>query len=210
MFAKTLALAAVAGMASAFVPSTPLVTGLTQSSSALKMGFENEVGAQPPLGFYDPLRLLKGADEAKFNKLRAYEIKHGRVAMLAVLGHITQQRVRFPGYLSESAGVKFSDLPNGLTAFSKIPPLGLVQMIAFIAVMELVVLKPNKASGLPQDFGIDWVSDYTDEEKIRSRAVELNNGRAAMMGIWALVTHELINGRPYVINDLIGTPYTFP
>ena len=36
------------------------------------------------------------------------------------------------------------------------------------------------------------------------KAVELNNGRAAMMGIWGLVTHEAINGKPYVINELLG------
>ena len=56
-------------------------------SSSLKMGFESEIGAQPPLGFWDPLGLLQGADQERFDYLRSAELKHGRVAMLAVLGH---------------------------------------------------------------------------------------------------------------------------
>lgn len=42
------------------------------------IAFENELGVQPPLGFWDPLGYLKNADAAKFEKLRGLEIKHGR------------------------------------------------------------------------------------------------------------------------------------
>lgn len=38
--------------------------------TALKMEFEDAIGAQPPLGFWDPLGLLKDADEARFERLR--------------------------------------------------------------------------------------------------------------------------------------------
>jgi hypothetical protein len=37
-------------------------------------------------------------------------------------------------------------------------------------------------------------------------AVELNNGRAAQMGILALMVHEKLDGNPYVINTLLGFP----
>jgi hypothetical protein len=56
--------------------------------SALCMQFEDRIGAQAPLGFWDPLNLLKDADEERFERLRTVELKHGRVSMLAVLGHI--------------------------------------------------------------------------------------------------------------------------
>lgn len=56
----------------------------------MKMNFENELGAQPPLGFWDPLYWLEDADQDRFDRLRYVEIKHGRICMLAVLGHITQ------------------------------------------------------------------------------------------------------------------------
>lgn len=68
-----------------------------RSSSAMKMTFESEIGAQPPIGFWDPLGLVADADQERFDRLRYVEIKHGRIAMLAVLGHITQQNYRLPG-----------------------------------------------------------------------------------------------------------------
>lgn len=67
----------------AFIPNGRII-----KSSSLKMGFQNEIGAQPPLGFFDPLGWLKDADQERFDYLRTREIKHGRIAMLAVVGHL--------------------------------------------------------------------------------------------------------------------------
>ena len=48
------------------------------------------------------------------------------------------------------------------------------------------------------------------EAKQRSKAgIELNNGRAAQMGILALMVHEKLNNDPYVINSLLGAPVPF-
>ena len=52
------------------------------------MSFDSEIGAQPPLGFWDPLGLLDNADQARFDRLRTVENKHGRISMLAMLGHL--------------------------------------------------------------------------------------------------------------------------
>ena len=40
-------------------------------------------------------------------------------------------------------------------------------------------------------------------------AIELNNGRAAQMGILTLVVHEKLNNNPYIINSLLGSPVAF-
>ena len=46
----------------------------------------------------------------------------------------------------------------------------------------------------------------SEEDKLKKRAVELNNGRAAQMGILGLMVHEMMGGSGYVINDLLGYP----
>ena len=71
MFRLTAVLALVASVA-AFAP-----VGRVARSSSLKMGFESEIGAQPPLGFWDPLGLLADADQERFDRLRYVEVKHG-------------------------------------------------------------------------------------------------------------------------------------
>lgn len=49
-----------------------------------------------------------------------------------------------------------------------------------------------------------------DQETIdRKIAIELNNGRAAQMGILALVIHEKLDNNPYIINSLLGYPVAF-
>ncbi|CAB1110963.1 unnamed protein product [Ectocarpus sp. CCAP 1310/34] len=185
-----------------------------KSSSAMKMSFESEIGAQPPLGFWDPLGLLADADQERFERLRYVEVKHGRIAMLAIAGHLTQQNVRLPGMLSNSADLSFADMPNGVAALSKIPPAGLAQIFAFVGFLELAVMK-NVEGSFPGDFtngGNPFASSWdamSEETQASKRAIELNNGRAAQMGILALMVHEELNNKPYVINDLLGAGYTF-
>ena len=50
--------------------------------------FSKEIGVQAPLGFWDPLGLLMNAEQERFDYLREAELKHGRVSMLAILGHL--------------------------------------------------------------------------------------------------------------------------
>jgi len=196
--------------ASAFVPR--LVTN-ARSSSSLK-AFENEIGAQPPLGFFDPLGLLKDADDARFNRLRYVEIKHGRISMLAVLGHIfTTAGLRLPGDI-DYHGTSFDSIPSGLAALSKIPPNGIAQIVGFIGILELAVMKDITGGEFVGDFRNDFLDfgwdTFTVEEKERKRAIELNNGRAAMMGILALMVHEQLPSHdPYMLNALVGSPVDF-
>lgn len=79
-------LLALAAPASAFmnarvVPRAASRTAAAASPSALRMTFEDELGAQPPLGFYDPLGLLENADQDRFDRLREVELKHGQLCL---------------------------------------------------------------------------------------------------------------------------------
>ncbi len=118
----------------------PVSNRATARSSSLKMGFEKALGAQPPLGFFDPLGLLKDADEGRFQRLRDVEIKHGRISMLAVLGHVTTTSgVHWPGDIAY--GTPFSSVANGLAGLfgpHAVPQQGLVQLIIFIGAIDLV------------------------------------------------------------------------
>ena len=58
-------------------------------------------------------------------------------------------------------------------------------------------------------FDLGW-DTFTPEEQERKRAIELNQGRAAMMGILALMVHEQLPSHdPYMINALLGMPFNF-
>merc|ERR1712129_429944 len=64
-----------------------------------------QIGAMAPLGYFDPAGFSKVGDKEGFNNLRAAEIKHGRVAMMAALGGVVQHFVKFPGFEKVPAGL---------------------------------------------------------------------------------------------------------
>merc|ERR1719145_394382 len=98
---KTAIVAALLGSAAAFAPSP-----VARTASSLA-AFEDELGVQPPLGYWDPLGLLNGADQEKFDRLRYVEIKHGRIS--------TRAGIHLGGSINQ-AGDSFDSFPNGVAA----------------------------------------------------------------------------------------------
>merc|ERR1712003_134493 len=196
------------GSAAAFVPA-PTSKATTTALSA----FESELGVQPPLGFWDPLGLLEDADQEKFDRLRYVEIKHGRISMLAFLGNIiTRAGVHLGGSI-DLAGDSFDSFPNGWAAINgpdAIPGAGLAQIVALAGVLELFVMKDSANGAEPGEFvgdfrngSLDFGWDTFDEEtKLFKRGVELNNGRAAMMGILGLMVHEQLGGSLPIVGEM--------
>merc|ERR1719464_1079669 len=180
------------------------------SSSAPKMAFETELGVQEPIGFFDPLGLLKNADQQRFDHLRYVEIKHGRVAMLAFLGNIiTRAGLHLPGSI-DKAGDSFASYPNGLAALfgpNSIPDKGLLQIVLFCGFLEIFVMQDvTKNNAFVGDFrngSLDFGWDtFDDETKLFKRGVELNNGRAAMFGILGLMIHEQLGGSIPIVGSM--------
>ena len=186
---KSAIFASLIATAAAFAPAKQAA-----SSTALK-AFEDELGAQPPLGFFDPLGLVADGDQEKFDRLRFVELKHGRISMLAVVGYLVQEAgVRLPGTIDYS-GKTFASIPNGFAAFKEIPAGGLVQLLFFVGVLASSVVRDLTGEAeFVGDFrngAIDFGWDSFDAEtQFKKRAIELNQGRAAMMGILALMVHE--------------------
>jgi hypothetical protein len=142
-----------------------------------------QVGALAPLGFFDPLGFSKTGDKEGFNNLRAAEIKHGRVAMMAALGAVVQHLVKFPG---------FEKVPAGLSAVTSAPgTYGFIALLALGAGFELVIWKqdPKKEPG---NFGnpVGWGS-YDDD----MRNKEINNGRFAMFAALGIIAADLLTGK---------------
>ncbi|KAL7539153.1 hypothetical protein ACHAWF_006313 [Thalassiosira exigua] len=143
---------------------------------------------------FDPMGLLADEDQATFDRLREVEIKHGRISMLAVAGYLTTAAgIRFPGA---------EEIPDGFAAFPALLKSSdgqnvAAQMVAFFALAEIVNREASWAgvkAEFPGDYrngAIDFGWDKLDDDaKLKKRAIELNNGRAAQMGILGLMVHE--------------------
>merc|ERR1711879_812893 len=143
---------------------------------------ETQIGAQAPLGFFDPLGFC--TDEATFKDLRAKELKHGRLAMMGALGMLTQSLVQLPGMEGVPKDVTACTVGNG--------QVGFFLTLAIIGGLEAAVFvqDPNKEPG---NFGnpLPWWSDYSDE----MRARELNNGRIAMFAAIGQIAAGLYTGK---------------
>eukprot|EP00573_Skeletonema_grethae_P007178 CAMPEP_0201696928 /NCGR_PEP_ID=MMETSP0578-20130828/8510_1 /ASSEMBLY_ACC=CAM_ASM_000663 /TAXON_ID=267565 /ORGANISM="Skeletonema grethea, Strain CCMP 1804" /LENGTH=219 /DNA_ID=CAMNT_0048182963 /DNA_START=65 /DNA_END=724 /DNA_ORIENTATION=+ len=204
---KSAAILALAGSAAAFAPtqqaarmSTSMdATAAQKDFFGLKenVDFSKELGVQAPLGLWDPLGLLKECEDYEsFNDLREKEIKHGRVAMLAVVGYLTTAAgIRFPGAEDIPAGMaSWGALLETKDGMNVLYQMGMFFVAAEIANREapwtgVTAEFPGDYRNGKLDFGWD---NFSDETKMKKRAIELNNGRAAMMGIWGLVIHEMM------------------
>ena len=123
--------------------------------------------------------------------------------MLATTGYIVQECLRWPGYLSPSAGVKFSEIPNGIKGLAAIPPAGLFQIFVGIGLMEIATWRyyegpwPGSvpAGKLPGDVAGDLWVRYADPEVKKTKLnIEINNGRAAMLGSLGMIMHDHLTG----------------
>mmetsp|Transcript_87226 Transcript_87226/g.260209 ORF Transcript_87226/g.260209 Transcript_87226/m.260209 type:complete len:297 (+) Transcript_87226:88-978(+) len=189
-------------------PSTPRLASPDTSEGAGEVVFEDadddddeslppppppfdpaaQVGALEPVGFFDPLGFCSPGDEGKFRGLRAAELKHGRVAMLAAVGAVTQHYIRFPFF-------GFPLAPSGLKATYLIPSAwGFTLLIFASMIVELLVWTqdPRKEVG---DFGDPLGLNMYDKD-MRNR--ELNNGRFAMFAAVGIISAELLTGKDAV------------
>jgi len=157
--------------------------------------FENELGVQEPLGFWDPLGLSADGNVERFKRRRETEIKHGRISMLATMGYMTPEFTgKFPGYLSPSQDLRFADIPNGLGAISKVPLAGWIQIFLYAAFCEVSAMRTR--SDQPGDLGFNPPLLATKDPEVlnRRRASELANGRLAMMAIMGMFLQDGLTG----------------
>ena len=109
---------------------------------------------------------------------------------------------RTTGYLVTYAGIRFpgaEDIPSGFAAFDALPGQVVAQMGFTLFLMEAANSPtPGSYNGFKPEFmgdfrngALDFGWDkQSDEWKKKKRAIELNNGRAAQMGILGIMVHE--------------------
>lgn len=151
---------------------------------------------------WDPLKLTElykvSGNNPDVAWLREAELKHGRMAMLAVTGIIVQSSgIHLPG----SETVSF-DNTEWWSAPSTLPPAATGQVLLFIALVE-----GKYAEGLydlwngvtdkrePGNYG--WGLKYLSTNKNaadRMRLKELKHGRLAMMAFMGIASNHFIPG----------------
>merc|ERR1719262_28508 len=151
------------------------------------MGLDSLPGISAECGgkVWDPLGLAANADEANLNLMRAAELKHGRVAMLATVGWAwTATGTHFTGTLSKSQKITFDELAqlDNLAAAAKVPSAGIWQIIIVCGIVEVTwerMYPSNKSAG---NYGVPAMTQ--DPEKLKElELAELKHGRLAMLGI---------------------------
>lgn len=109
-------------------------------------------------GVFDPLGYSK--DESSLYRSRLIELKHGRVAMLGVLGMITQTFFHLPDPV-------FSN-PHPLGALGQVfaeRPVAFWQIFLTLGAIELTIGKQDTANKAPGDlgFGAAFIPDDAEE-----------------------------------------------
>ena len=133
-------------------------------------------------------------------------MKHGRISMLAILGHlVTTYGIRIDSNLPGYDNISFKDIPCGIAALETLPQTSLIELVALIGLLEVGFSLKQEDIEEAQLRASGW-DQYIILEKINK---ELNNWRAAQIGILALMVHEKLDNNPYVINSLLGYPVIF-
>lgn len=165
----------------------PAQTG--RSSTQVNAWINDQVGITPPVGFFDPLGLSKGKDDATMKYYREAELKHGRVAMAACLGWYLNAGGVHPAFNSALSN-------DPLKAMVELPAVGWVQFVLGCGAIEWLAQQIKERPGYnPGDLlGAAYWVDNSDEGWVQYQNKELNNGRLAMLAITGMIYQDTFTG----------------
>ena len=164
-----------------------------QHAAVAVRAFENDIGVQAPVGFWDPAGFTADGNSVNFARRLRTDLKHGRVSMLATMGYITPGITgKLPGYLSPSAGFNFADIPNGLAAISKVPAAAAI--LAYGAFWDLAHDQSAGTRAAAGDDGFKILSSSDPAEMTKKLSAELANGGLAMMAIIGMCFQDGLTG----------------
>lgn len=225
---KIISILALAAPVAAFTSQNNAARQSTTQISETKADLETlAVELNPLVKFWDPLNLassgLFGLDEEEsIRYLREAEIKHGRVAMAAFVGHIVQMNYVFPWALTTKGDMMPGTELSPPAQWDALPFESKAQIIGFVGFLEwfAYVNKTDKIGEFPSFKGklphpvpydlFDPFGQHKNrkpEKQSKSLLAEINNGRLAMIGIFGFVTAETIPGSVPLLANIVK-PYT--
>lgn len=144
------------------------------------------------LVYFDPLGI---ATDSNFPRLREAELKHGRIAMLAMAERIILPLTLEPIH-SNTRPTEYS-LSLYADMFSRLQSLSLsdcLRVIVTCGFLEVFVFKQKDRKDMPGDYGTGYFGRRDkglNEWKLR---IELENGRLAMLALTILFLLEIATG----------------
>jgi hypothetical protein len=169
-------------------------------STQLSLTLDDIGGSSLPLKNFDPLNLATFGSDETLLWMRAAELKHGRVAMVATTGYlINAAGIHFPGMLSSDISFESLSTMTPPDAWAAVPVAGKAQILATIFIAEMITESKDvhytKGGPLPTMVfpAIDF-SGVSKETMTRKRTSELNNGRLAQIAILSFISAHYIPG----------------
>lgn len=199
------ALSTVLGFSGA--PATTVRAPVVRAT-AVRMITLEEVKAAPgvsaPTGFFDPAGLMRNEWQlSQFKRYADCEVKHSRLAMLAVVGFVVGEVFHplFNGEVDTPSYIAFQATPLQTFWPAVVAAIGLFEFVTSVPtfknpedVNNVYMMKDAHVPGDLNFFGGKALLK-SDPQKYKSMATkELQNGRLAMLAIAGAVAQELVTG----------------
>jgi hypothetical protein len=165
---------------------------------------------------FDPLGFAAKATDTDMLRYREAELKHGRVAMLAVLGFFVSEEFHPIEDLVDNGVPVPADFASQATWETPAERPLLIAFLICVAVAETTSIRKTwdmsyenrgtvRADVIPGGWSEQgpWSSANLSPEKFeKKRLAELNNGRLAMIGIAGIVVQEFVS-RTFIDAEII-------
>merc|ERR1719263_1280758 len=162
-------------------------------------------GSSNILGEFDPLNLMEGKDKLEVYRLREAELAHGRVAMLASLGFLVQEK--FHPLFSGDGGPAIDQIPQLPYWLWIVMTVGIGRAELFRIQKGWAKLNPEtgkaesalKEGYMPGDLGFDPLN-LKPEDPAEFRMMqekELSHCRLAMIAAAGFLAQEGVSGQTW-------------
>lgn len=135
---------------------------------------------------FDPLRISDTLPDLTY--ARAAEIKHGRIAQLAVVGMLVEEKFHLPQFASIDM--------NPLKAVPQLGVAACSQIFLTLAIIELTTLAKTYSSDTPWDLGLGTknLAGKSAKQIETLQLQELKHGRLAMIAFTGQIFHTFLFG----------------